>query len=50
VHFDPDAWNQLVGTYMRAARAELAGSESGMGAFGNDIASEAAAARLRQLG
>jgi UDPglucose--hexose-1-phosphate uridylyltransferase len=28
----------------------LAGTESGMGAFGNDIAPEAAAARLRQLG
>ncbi len=28
----------------------LAGSESGMGAFANDIAPEAAAARLRQLG
>jgi len=28
----------------------LAGSESGMGAFGNDIAPEAAASRLRRLG
>ena len=28
----------------------LAGSESGMGAFANDVAPEAAAARLRQLG
>jgi UDPglucose--hexose-1-phosphate uridylyltransferase len=28
----------------------LAGSESGMGAFGNDVAPEAAAVRLRQLG
>jgi UDPglucose--hexose-1-phosphate uridylyltransferase len=28
----------------------LAGSESGMGAFANDIAPEAAARRLRQLG
>ncbi|HEY1320230.1 MAG TPA: galactose-1-phosphate uridylyltransferase, partial [Streptosporangiaceae bacterium] len=28
----------------------LAGSESGMGAFANDIAPEVAAGRLRQLG
>jgi UDPglucose--hexose-1-phosphate uridylyltransferase len=28
----------------------LAGSESGMGAFANDIVPEAAASRLRQLG